>query len=373
MDATEQSSADARRYARIRYRLMLIELGGWLVFLLGYQASGLSVLVAGQALAWTPVEALQLAAYLAAFGACAYLVFLPLHLYGSFFLEHRFGLSRLTWLRWCIRELKQVALSAAFSLFLFEGLYALLRAAPATWPLWATLGWLLVSVGLARIFPTWLLPLFYKTSRLTDDALVQRLLALCERARLSVLGVFRVNLGVETRKANAALAGFGHTRRVLVSDTLLERFEPEEIETVLAHELGHQHHRHITKLLFLSAAGSFLAFSLVQMFASRGMIALGFDGLTDLAGFPLLLLALWAIGLVGLPLQQAISRAFEWQADRFAVHLSGKPSAFAGALRKLGELNLADPAPPKWVEWLFYDHPPLPQRIRAAETAVVSS
>jgi len=369
MDATAQSSSEARRYAQIRYRLMLLELAGWVVFLVGYQGAGVSVLAAERVAAWTPSDALQLAASLAVFGVCAYLVFLPLHLYGSFFLEHRFGLSRLTWPRWCVREFKQVALSAAFSLLLLEGLYMLLRAAPATWPLWATVGWLTVSVVLARVFPTWVLPLFYKTSRLADEALSRRLLALCERARLSVLGVFRVNLGVETRKANAALAGFGRTRRVLVSDTLLERFEPEEIETVLAHELGHQHHRHINKLLLLSAAGSFLAFSLVQMCTSRWMVALGFDGLADLAGFPLLMLVLWAIGLIGLPLQQGISRAFEWQADRFAVALTQKPMAFAGALRKLGELNLADPAPPRWIEWLFYDHPAIHRRIRAAEAA----
>jgi STE24 endopeptidase len=237
------------------------------------------------------------------------------------------------------------------------------------WTSVAAAGWVGISVVLARIFPTWVLPMFYRTSSITDESLVARLLALCERARLRALGVFRVDLGVETRKANAALAGVGRTRRVLVSDTLLERFSPEEIETVLAHELGHQRHRHISKMLLLSGLGSWAAFAVVDLTSAWWTSRLGVQGLADPAGFPMLLLSLFLIGLVGLPLQNALSRRFEWQADRFAVTLTHQPPAFAEALRKLGELNLADPAPPRWIEWLFYDHPAIHRRIRAAEAA----
>ena len=227
--------------------------------------------------------------------------------------------------------------------------------------------WIGISVVLARIFPTVLLPLFYKTTPLQDDALVERLLKLCQRVGLPALGVFRVDLGVETRKANAALAGVGSTRRVLLADTLLSQFTPEEIEGVLAHELAHHHYRHIMKSLALSAVGSWLVLLLTDAAARRWTGSWGVSGLSDIAGFPLLALWLSLLNLIGLPLQNGISRYFEWQSDRFAVETTKQPKAFADALRRLGQLNLADPNPPWWMIWLFYDHPPITERIRAAE------
>ena len=360
---------DARQYARIRYRLILIELAGWLAFITAYQASGLSHRTASWAAALSSLEPVRLAGYLAVFGAIVFLVFLPLRWYGGFSLEHRFGLSRLRVKGWLIRDLKHAAVSAGIGLVVMEVWYALLRHLSSSWPLYATLGWIIFSVLLARVFPTLLLPIFYKTTPLADETLRARLLQLCERARLKALGVFRVDLGVETRKANAALAGIGGTRRVLVSDTLLKEFSSEEIETVLAHELGHQRHRHILQFLILSSIGSWLAFLLIQHSASWWMPPLDLTGLSDLAGVPVLLAVLSLLNLIALPLTNGISRRFEWQADRFAVSLTQLPHAFASALRKLGELNLADPAPPRWIEWLFFDHPAVGKRIAAAEAA----
>ena len=273
----------------------------------------------------------------------------------------------MTFQSWMRREMKQLLVSAVLGALLVEGLYALLRHAPETWPLWATAGWVLFTVVMARVFPTVLLPIFYKTSPLKDEALARRLLALCQRVGLSALGVFRFNLGAETRKANAALAGLGKTRRVLLSDTLLAEFTPEEIEGVLAHELAHHRYHHITKLLVLSAIGSWLAFTLTQITSPHWINVLEFESLADIRGFPMLMLWLSGLGLIGLPLQNAISRVFEWQADRFAVDMTNRTTAFAGALRRLAELNLADPHPPRWMTWLFYDHPPITERIQAAE------
>jgi STE24 endopeptidase len=362
------TAGNARRYARIRYRLMLAELPASIAWLATVQWSGASAALA----AWAhrlPSDWLAVAAYLTVFGVATYAAFLPVDIYRSFILEHRFGLSRLRWRDWVVRELKQVALSSLLGLVLIEGLYALLRAAPRTWMFWATAGWIAVTVLLARVFPTVLVPLFYKTAPLTDAGLAKRLVQLCERAGLAVLGVFRVDLGVETRKANAALAGLGRTRRVLLSDTLLGHFTEDEIETVLAHELGHQRFRHITWFLVLSTVGSLFAFWMID-WASRWWVpALGLRGLDDIAGLPMLMLALSVLGLLGLPLQSGISRAFEWQSDRYAVRLTGRPQAFASALRKLESLNLADPSPPAWIEWLFYDHPAIRKRIAAADAA----
>ena len=360
------TGTDARRYARIRYRLLLIDLATSWVFLALAQGTGWSAALARW---WTHRvigQPLVILGYLTVFGSACYFALLPLHFYGSFLLEHRFGLSRMTLKRWGIRELKQIAVSGILSVVLLEGFYAILRHAPGSWPLWATVGWVGVSVVLARVFPTLLLPIFYKTTPLQDDQLVQRLLALCRRVGLSALGVFRFDLGAETRKANAALAGLGRTRRVLLADTLLAEFPPDEIEGVLAHELGHHRYHHITTMLVLSAAGSWIAFALTDATARWGVELLGLSGLSDIAGLPMLSLWLSGLGLLTLPLQNGLSRYFEWQADHFAVRITGQPQAFAGALRRLGQLNLADPDPPRWVVWFFYDHPPICERIEAA-------
>ena len=361
------TGGEASRYARIRYRLWLVDTAAGLAFLAAYQASGASAMTARWVVAWAASEWLQVFGYLAIFGVCCYLVFFPLQFYRGFLLEHRFGLSRLTLKGWVIRELKHVAVGAVLGVLLLEGLYALLRYAPGHWTWWAAAGWVGVSIVLARIFPTILLPIFYKTAPLRDEGLVARLLTLCRRVGLRALGVFRVELGVETRKANAALAGLGKSRRVLLSDTLLEHFTGEEIETVLAHELGHQRYRHITKLLCLTAGGALIAFTLVDRTAAWWMVRSGVVSLADVAGFPMLILSLSLIGLAGLPIQSGISRRFERQADRFAVTATRLPQAFASALEKLGALNLADPHPPRWVEWLLYDHPPIAKRIAAAQ------
>jgi len=359
--------SEARRYAGIRYRLLLIDLAvSWSVLAL-MQGTGCSTAVAGWWAGRFTAQPLVILGYLAVFGSASYLIRLPLHLYASFVVEHRFGLSRMTWRSWCIRELKQLLVGAVLGGVLIEGLYALLRYAPGHWPAWATVGWVAFSVVLARVFPTLLLPIFYKTTRLDDDALTQRLLELCRRAGVSALGVFRFHLGAETRKANAALAGLGRSRRVLLADTLLAEFTPEEIEGVLAHELAHHRYRHMPKMLLISAVGSWIAFHLTAVAANRWTSRLGLSGLSDIGGFPALMLWFSLLGMLGLPLQNGLSRFFEWQADRFALAISSIPGAFAGALRRLARLNLADPSPPRWIVWWFYDHPPIAERIAAAE------
>ncbi len=361
---------DATRYAHIRYRLLLLDLVLSLSFLGLMQVSGVSLAIARFWSSRISHEPLVIVGYLFTFGLSYYFVMLPLHFYGSFLLEHRFGLSRMTLGRWAVREMKQVGISALIAAVLFEGLYALLRHTPGQWPLWATVGWVGFSVILARVFPTVLLPIFYKTTRLQDQSLVERLLKLCERAGLPALGVFRFDLGAETRKANAALAGLGKTRRVLLADTLIKEFPPEEIEGVLAHELGHHRYHHITKMLIISALGSWIAFTLTDVAGQRWSQAFGLRGLADIAGFPMLMLWLSILGLVSLPLQNGLSRYFEWQSDHFATATTA-PQPFADALRRLAKLNLADPHPPRWIVWLFYDHPPITERIEAAERSAI--
>jgi len=202
-----------------------------------------------------------------------------------------------------------------------------------------------------------------RSLRLRQD-LDQRTLA--ERAGARVLGAYEWGMGEKTRKANAALAGLGSTRRILVSDTMLTNYSDEEIEVVLAHELAHHVHGDIWKgLLFESAlvlAGFFVA---ARVLASSGE-RFGLTGVADVAGLPVLLLTTGAVSLLMMPAAYAVSRAQERKADRFALELTGNPSAFVSAMRRLGAQNLAEERPSRIVQWLFYSHPPLVERIAAA-------
>lgn len=363
--------ASARAYARIRYRLLLLDAVAALAVLIAMQGSGLSRAIARWWGSRAANEPLAILGYLAIFGSAYYAAMLPLHFCRSFLLEHRFGLSRLSLKGWCVREGKRVAIAGVLGALLIEGLYGLLRRSPAHWPLWAAASWAGISIVLARIFPTVLLPIFYPTAPLQDQRLAERLQDICRRVGLAVLGVFRFQLGVETRKANAALVGVGKTRRVLLSDTLISQFPLDEIEGILAHELGHHRYHHLAKLLAISAVGSWAAFSLTQWVGQRWVAALGLRDLSDVAGFPALAMWLSLLNLGSLPLQNGLSRKFEWQADRFAVATTKLPGAFASALRRLADLNLADPSPPRWIVWMLYDHPPIAERIQAAERSAL--
>ena len=180
-------------------------------------------------------------------------------------------------------------------------------------------------------------------------------------------GIFELNLSKTTRKANACLCGLGRTRRVLVSDTLLTAYPPEEVEVVLAHELGHHRLRHIGILILVSTAATGVGCFWVDRAIRRLISPLGLTGLDDLSVLPLTALGLFLAGLLLLPLTQGISRFLERQADRFALQQTGNPQAFIATMRRLAGQNLAEIDPPRWVEWLLYDHPSIRKRIALAE------
>ena len=180
------------------------------------------------------------------------LLTLPLDYWSGFILEHRYHLSNQTSLQWVWRQLKGYLVGGPIGLVLLLGFYSLLWYGGAWWWLWAAAGWLVVTLVLGQLLPVVVLPLFYKVTPLGDSALLERLQRLALGTGLNIAGIYRLHLSAETRKANAALAGLGHTRRVLLGDTLLDQFTPEEIEVVFAHEVGHHVHRHLLKMVFWS-------------------------------------------------------------------------------------------------------------------------
>jgi STE24 endopeptidase len=291
---------------------------------------------------------------------------LPLAFWSSFVLEKRHGLSTQSLAGWIWKQVKGWLIGGPLGLGLLLGLYALLWYGSTYWWLWAALGWLVVTVVLGQLLPVIVLPLFYKVTRLDDAPLVERLHRLATGTGLNVEGVYRLHLSAETRKANAALAGLGRTRRVLLGDTLLDRFSPEEIEVVFAHEVGHHVHRHLPKLIaanvFIAAIGLWIVDSVLHYFST----ALGYASFDDPAALSLLVLVLMLFGLPVGPLVNAVSRFFERQCDQYALKRTKNPSAYRSAFTKLAAMNKSDPDPHPLVVWLYHDHPPIRERLAMA-------
>ena len=235
------------------------------------------------------------------------------------------------------------------------------------WWLVATAGWLMVTLVLGRLLPVVILPIFYKVTRLENTALLDRLRKLTEGTTLTIEGVYELHLSEETKKANAALAGLGKTRRVLLGDTLLAQFTPEEIEVVFAHEVGHHVYRHLLKSVVLNVVLSLGGFWLVHQVLTACASPLGYTGIDDPAALPLVLFVTAIFGLTLSPLLNALSRFYERQCDRYALDRTQNKEAYRSAFTKLAKINKSDPDPHPVVALLFYDHPPIRERLAMAE------
>jgi STE24 endopeptidase len=170
-----------------------------------------------------------------------------------------------------------------------------------------------------------------------------------------------------TKAANAALTGLGNTRRILLGDTLINEFTPDEIETVLAHELGHHVHRDLPIGLLVESVVTLGGFYLASLGLTWGVEGFGFESPADIAALPLFALVLGIYGLVTMPLSNAFSRWRERRADAYALEATGKGEAYASALTRLANQNLAEADPEDWVEFLLYSHPALSKRIAFAQ------
>ncbi len=293
---------------------------------------------------------------------------LPFGYYSGFALERRYGLSRQTRGAWAFDQLKGLAVALLLGAGAANILYAMIGRFQHVWWLPAGLAFAVLIVGLANLAPIVLLPLFYSVRPLPREELRRRLLTLAERAGARVLGAYEWGLGDKTSKANAALTGIGNSRRILVSDTMLSQYSDDEIEVVLAHELAHHVHGDIWKGIAFETVLVLTGFYFASWVLRLAGPAAGLYGSDDVAGLPILLLAAGAVSLVMLPLAHAMSRAYERRADRFALTLTRNTPAFVSAMKRLGAQNLAEEEPSRIVQWLFYSHPPIRQRIEAAQT-----
>jgi STE24 endopeptidase len=361
-------SPEARRYNRIHRWLGIAE------FLLGLGLL-LVLLVTG----WT--GALRDIAYRAAFQNYTLAVFLyvfilmaigkllgsGLDCYG-FRLEHRFHLSNQSFSSWLWDETKGFLVGLALGGVVVELLYFVLREYPQHWWLLAWAALMGLFVLLAQLAPVVLFPIFYKFEPLDNDDLKLRLVRMGERAGTRVRGVYKWNLSEKSKKANAALTGLGNTRRIILADTLLDNFSADEIEAVLAHELGHHVHRHIFKSIAVQAITTFVGFWAANLALHYSVDRLHmFETLSDFANLPLLVLVSTLLSFLLMPALNAYSRFNERQADRYAFESIATVEPFISSMNKLAEQNLAERTPSKFVEWFFHSHPAISRRIAAAQ------
>jgi STE24 endopeptidase len=364
----------ATRYHRLRRRADLLGTAAAGVVLLGLALSGGShrLRELGAALSqWVPEalnDTVMVMVVTMVVMLILHLVELPFAYYQGHLLEHRYGLSTQSTGHWLSDQAKGVALGLALAVAGTFVVFYTLREWPGDWWWISAAVFAAATIGLARLAPVVLLPIFYTFKPLDRPALAARLMALATRARTDVVGVFEWVLSSHTRKANAALAGLGKTRRILVSDTLLADYSEDEIEVILAHELAHHVHRDLWRgiaVQTLALVGGFYAADLALAAAAD---PLGLRGVSDPAALPALLLVGGAWTCALLPVINAVSRAQERAADRYALQTTRNVDAFVTAMKRLSQQNLAEEYPSRLVRWLFYSHPPIRERIEAART-----
>lgn len=358
----------AKTYARIRRRLWLVDTVFSALYALAWLFFGWASGLRGWLGQFTDNEWILVPLFVAAFGGIYTLLDLPLGYYSGFILPHQFGQSNQTFKAWVLDQFKGLAVGAPIGLILLELLYLALRVTGGLWWLWAAGGLLVFNVLLTNLAPILIMPLFNKYVPLGDEhrELADRLLALAARADTKVRGVFKFDMSKRTKAANAALTGIGNTRRIVLGDTLMNEFSTDEIETVLAHELGHHVNRDIPLFILFGTLSTTLSLFLASLALNWVIGNFGFVSAANVAAFPALNLIFGAYGLLTMPLSNAVSRWRENKADDYALQVTGKNEAFASAFTRLANQNLGEVDPEKWVVYMFYSHPPLGERIEKA-------
>jgi STE24 endopeptidase len=361
--------AQAKQYARIKRRLWLLDQAISLIYALLWSVTGWAVSLRSWLTSVLSNDWLIVATFGAIFAGIFFILNLPLGYFAGFILPHRYELSTQSLKDWLLDQVKSLAVGVVLGGVLLELIYLLLRVTGDFWWLWLTGGMLLISVLLANLAPVVLMPIFNKFTPLGEEHadLAARLVDLAEKAGTKVKGVYKMDMSRRTKQANAALTGLGNTRRIILGDTMIEEFSADEIETVLAHELGHHVHHDMPWLIGFGTITTALGFFLVSLAMNWAMGAFGLTRVSDPASLPALMILLSLYQLITMPLENAFSRWRENLADDFALTLTGKNAAFSSAFTRLANQNLSEVDPELWVVFLFYGHPPLKDRINKAE------
>jgi STE24 endopeptidase len=366
--STLTDSPEARRYNRIRRWLGVADFALSLIFVLVLLATGWNGTLRDLAMHGAYEHyTLAVFLYVLMLMLIGKVLGLGLEYYG-FRVEHRYNLSNQKLRGWLWDEAKGFLVGVALASIVVELLYFIIREFPQNWWLIAWAAFLGLFVLMAQLAPVVLFPIFYKFEPLDNAELKSRLVGLSERAGTRIRGVYKWNLSEKSKKANAALTGLGSTRRIILADTLLEQYSADEIEAVLAHELGHHVHRHILKSIAVQAGVTLVGFWAANWALHYAVERTHwFVTVSDFANLPLLVLVSTLLSLILLPALNAYSRYNERQADRYAFQSIAGVEPFISSMNKLADQNLAERSPARWVEWFFQSHPAISRRVAAAE------
>ena len=366
----EERLQQAITYQRARNTLHFVDLGYGILFLLLFLFLGISAFLRRQIEKITRRRFWVVAFYTLLFLIIAFVVGFPTSYYG-FHLEHEFELSNQTFFQWFGEELLSLLVMAIIALIAVEGIYLALKKAPRTWWISVSVVFIGFAVVLVNLAPVLIMPLFNVYTPLPEGELRERLVSLSHRANVEVEDIFTVDMSKQTKKANAMFTGLGNSKRIVLGDNLVDEFTTDQVEVVIAHEMGHNLMHHIWQGILFSAIMATIGFLMIHLsgpkIIKRWRNRLKIDSMADVASLPLILLIFSLYGLVTMPIFPAVSRHMERQADRFALEMTQNREAFISAMDELAYMNLSDPNPSPIIEFLLYDHPPISKRIQFAQ------
>jgi STE24 endopeptidase len=359
---------DAKRYNNIKLTIGISKTAISFVLIFLFVWLGYSLSLENYVSGWFENKYLVFLSFALITGIFGSILFFPVSYYSGFHLEHKYNLSNQTFGKWIWENLKSTLVSLLISVPVLMLFYFTLNRFDSLWWLPFAIVMFFVSVVLSQLFPILILPIFYKLTPLDNEELKNRIKSLSGRAGVKLENLYKFDMSKNTKKANAAFTGLGKTKRIILGDTLIDNYTNEEIETVIAHELGHFKKKHIIKNIFIGTITSFLTLYLIAVLYKVSLSLFVFTSINQIAALPLLVLWSMLIGLVQAPFGNILSRKYEYEADEYAVIETKNPEAFIHTLEKLTEQNLGDKEPHPFVEWFFYSHPSIKNRISAIKS-----
>jgi len=355
-----------KKYNKIKLRLSIADIIINLILIAAWAFSGISPAAVNIISSYVSNEYIAFLVFIASASIVYAAIDLPLDFYGGYIVEHAFNLSNQSIRAWILDRAKSAGLGAGIGVPVALVFYFFLRATGDLWWIYFGIFVFFVSILIARLAPVFIFPLFYKMKDLDSGEIRDKIMGLVEREGVSIKGIFSFNLSKDTKKANAGFTGLGKSKRILLSDTLIENFTPDEIGVVFAHEMGHYKKRHIPKSILLGTAVIFVSFFLCGELYRLTLETFGYSRVYDIAAIPILFFYLTLVSLVSMPASNAVSRRYERDADRYALDITGDREAFISTMNKLADMNLADRDPNPVTEFLFYSHPSIKKRIAFA-------
>jgi STE24 endopeptidase len=357
---------NAKKYSYFKYTLAILEIAYLIILLFVFLGFGLSKTLAVWLLDFTANNYLIALLYVLIVFVVYYLLSLPINFYHSYMLERKLSLSKQKISDWFLDQLKSGIISYIIGIILLGAFYYILGRFKHSWWLIISLFWVFFSLIFAKLIPIIIIPLFFKYKKLSDENLRFRIMNLADKMKVKVLDCFEIDFSKKTQKANAAFVGLGKTKRVILADTLKDKYTYDEIEVILAHEFAHYKLRHLLKLILVNSSVAIICFYLIFKTSAYALNFFRLSSLSDIAALPVILIYFVLFGQVLQPFENFISRSLEKNADMMALKVTGLKDAFISMLEKLSLQNLADRNPHPIIKFFFFGHPPIDERIAMA-------